>query len=546
MMKFHLLTLKKLGAMSLSALMALSLTACSQSSETKFTYAIADDITSFDPSNAADGGSLNGLKIMSEGLMTFDKKGNDTYGMADSVKKSKDGLTYTFHIRNAKWSNGAAVTADDFVYAWQRIFQEKGSYAYMFGSSGIYLKNADQLLEKSSKGKLTQKDLDTLGVKAKGKKTLIVTLGHTVPYFLKLISYPCFMPINRAFAKKVVSKFGKSPDAILSNGPYKLVKWTKSSSTEYVKNKNYWNAKAVHIDRLRTMLLQTSQGAAASYESGKIQMFNVDSSLVDKYKNKKGFTNYSTGFMFYLLLNLKNKALNNKNIRLALSYAINRKDFATSILKDGSTAATGFVPPKLATSPKGTDFRSDAGSYKDLSYDQAKAQKYLNKGLKEIGKSKLKLRLLYGTDEIPMPKLSTYLQQSFTKLKGLEIEVQATTRQDRVNNRQKNGNFDISITRWGPDYADPTTYLNLFTKDNTNNFGGYESAAYNKEMTLVHNETNETTRWNEMIKAEKILMKDLPIIPVFNQGGGYIINPEYTGFLRGSIMGSILTYVQKK
>lgn len=146
MMKFHLLTLKKLGAMSLSALMALSLTACSQSSETKFTYAIADDITSFDPSNAADGGSLNGLKIMSEGLMTFDKKGNDTYGMADSVKKSKDGLTYTFHIRNAKWSNGAAVTADDFVYAWQRIFQEKGSYAYMFGSSGIYLKNADQLL----------------------------------------------------------------------------------------------------------------------------------------------------------------------------------------------------------------------------------------------------------------------------------------------------------------------------------------------------------------------------------------------------------------
>lgn len=537
--------MKKLLAGTLSAVTALSLTACgSTNTKTSFTYAMETDMSSLDSAAISDGGSIEMIKASTEGLMAHGKKGETINGMAKSVDVSKDGKTYTFHLRDAKWSNGTKVTTDDFVYGFHRVFEEAGSYIYMFGSAAANIVNADKLMAKA--GHLSEKQLDTLGIQAKDAKTVVIKLTKPVPYFKQLMTFTCFYPINRKFAKKAGKNYGKSAKDYLSNGPFRVTSWSRGTRINFVKNTNYYDANNVKLDKLSVTLGQSTQAAAASYESGKLDMFTVTSAVLDKYKKKDGYTPINTGFEFYLLPNLKNKVLANKNIRLAISKAINRADFTKSILKDGSTPSTGFVPSNVATSPKGVDFRKEAGNYRDLTYDQAKAQKALNKGLKQLGKSSITLHVLYGTDETSMNQFATYVQNSLSKLKGLKVEVVATTKQDRVDNRQKNGDFELSCTRWGPDYADPTTYLNLLVSSNSDNYGAYNSKQYDAYMNTAYNSLNMTKRWNALVSAEKIAMKDLAVIPVFDQGGAVMIRPDFKGIYSKPMVGAIFRYAVKK
>ena len=152
--------------------------------------------------------------------------------------------------------------------------------------------------------------------------------------------------------------------------------------------------------------------------------------------------------------------------------------------------------------------------------------KLYNEGLKELGKSEITLRLTYGTDESPMDVFATYLQNAFSSLKGLKIEMVATTKQDRIYNKQKNGDFDLSVTRWGPDYGDPTTYLTLALTDNNNNYGHWSNAEYDSIMGKVSSETDANARWQLMIDAEKILCEDLGYIPVFEKGTATLQNTK--------------------
>jgi oligopeptide transport system substrate-binding protein len=536
--------MKKLLAGALSVVTALSLTACRAHAKTSFTYAMDSDMTSLDSAAFADGGSIEVLKTTSEGLMTYDQKGKMIYGIAKSVDVSKDEKTYTFHLRNTKWSNGTAVTADDFVYGFQRIFAIAGDYIYMYGSGGANIVNADRLMKKA--GHLTQKQLNTLGIQAKDAKTVVIKLTRPVPYFKQLMTFTCFFPINRKFATKAGKNYGKSAKYFLSDGPYSVSSWTKSTRIDFVKNTDYYDQKNVHLDHLTFTLAQKAQTAAASYESGNVDMFNVTIATLKRYQNKTGYYSYRTGYEYYLLPNFRNKILANKNIRLAISYALNRRDFVKNILKDGSKAATGFVPDGVATSSSNVDFRKEAGDYSNLTYNHAKAQQALNKGLKELGKSSVTIHVLYGTDETLMNQFATYVQNSLSKLKGIKVQVVATTRQDRVNSRQSSGDFELSCTRWSPDYPDPTTYLNLLAKGNHANYGKYESAKYNAYMNTAGSTTDINKRWNTLISAEKVAMNDLAVIPVFNQGGAAVINPHFKGIYSKPIVELIFRYAQKK
>ena len=186
-------------------------------------------------------------------------------------------------------------------------------------------------------------------------------------------------------------------------------------------------------------LVQEPKVAAQAFEAGETDFAIINSDLVDKYKKDESFKNISEGFLFYVQPNLENADLANLNVRKAISLAINRKDLCENVLKDGSQAAKGFVPSGLSISPEGKDFRDEAATY--TSYDKKAAQAALDEGLKELGKSEITLRLTYGTDESPMDVFATYLQNAFSSLKGLKIEMVATTKQDRIYNKQKKGDF---------------------------------------------------------------------------------------------------------
>lgn len=539
--------MKKVISIILSMIMVFTLTGCrkSSSNEKTFTYASELDIKNLDSSDADDGMSFMAMHACIDGLMSADKNGKAIYAIARKHTVSADGLTHTFKLRDAKWSNGDEVTANDFVYAWRRIFKNNGNYAYMFSSDAASITGADELVKKQEdKEKITDKDLKTLGVKAIDKKTLEVKTTRYISYFDELMAFPCYYPINEKFCKEQGSQYGKSPKNILSNGAFVMKTWNPGSKAVYEKNKDYWNAKNIKLDKLVFNLVVEPKVAATNYDSGKVDYATINSELVDKYKGKKDYRTFKEGYLFYLSINFKNQYLANSNIRKALSYAINREDFCDNVLKDGSFAAKGFIPSGLTTDDKGNDFRASSPTY--TGYDMTKAQQYFDAGLKELGVNNITLSLTYGTDESPMDQMATYLQNAFTKLNGLKIDMVATTKQDRIYNKQKNGDYDIALTRWGPDYSDPTTYLNLLLENNSNNYGKYSSTEYNNKMDEVKTLTDNTQRWKAMQDAEKICMDDYAVIPVFEKGTATLLNPKKQGIIQRPVVVTTFNYIQVK
>ena len=491
------------------------LAGCGSKTDTDtFRFASELDIQGMDSTVVDDGMSFNAVHASTDGLTAVNEKGKTAPAIAKSWDVSDDGKTYTFHLRNAKWSNGDKVTANDFVYSWRKIIKNAGNYAYMLGSGGASVKNADALMELGANA--TDEQMATLGVTAKDDQTLVVELENKVPYFTDLMAFPCYFPQNEKFVEKCGKNYGTKPEYTLSNGAYKMTKWVKGNKATFTKNDKYYDAKTVATKNLEMYLVQDPKTAAQNFDNGKVDYARINSTLVDKYKGKDTFTTFNEGYLFYLQLNFKNDTVANKNVREALAYAINRKDLCENVLKDGSKGATGFIPSQLSTSPAGKDFRDDADKY--VSYDQKKAQEYLDAAKKELGTDTITIDLLYGTDESPMDTMAEYLQGSFSKLKGLKVNMVATVKKDRIYNREANGNFQVVCTRWGPDYADPTTYLNLALTDNSNNYGKYANAKFDALMEQIQKESDLTKRWDLMIQAEKVMMEDMAYIPVFEKG----------------------------
>ena len=538
--------MKKLFSMVLCAMMALTLAGCGGSGDDSSTYTYSSelDIKNLDSADAEDGCSFTALHAIIDGLMKPAKDGTTTYGIAKSSEVSEDGLTHTYKLRDAKWSNGDPVTANDFVYAWHRIFKNKGNYYYMFCDGIANIAGAQELSDKiDAEQDLTDDDLNSLGVKAVDDKTLEVTTTTRVSFFDELMSFPCFYPINEKFCEKQGDKYGKSADSVLANGAFTMTNWEPGSVAEFEKNDKFYAAKDVKIDKLVMKLVQEPKVAAQSFEAGETDFAIINSDLVDKYKKDESFKNISEGFLFYIQPNLENSDLANLNVRKALSLAINRKDLCENVLKDGSQAASGFVPSGLSISPEGKDFRDEADTY--TSYDKKAAQAALDEGLKELGKSEITLRVTYGTDESPMDVFATYLQNAFSSLKGLKIEMVATTKQDRIYNKQKNGDFDLSVTRWGPDYGDPTTYLTIALSTNSSNYGKWSNSEYDQLVGQVGVESNVTKRWQEMKDAEKILLDDYAYIPVFEKGAATLQNPKVKNLVIKPCRTISFEYVEK-
>ena len=522
-------TVKVLLALTTAAGM---LAGCGSKTDTDtFRFANDTDIVGMDSTVVDDAMSFNAITAITDGLTTVDVKGNTIPGIAKSWDVSNNGLTYTFHLRDAKWANGDKVTAQDFVYSWHRIIKNAGNYAYMLGSEGASIKNADSLINLGTAA--TDEQLNTLGIKATDDKTVVVDLEKNVPYFVGLMSFPCYFPQNQKFVEKCGKNYATRPEYILGNGAYKMTKWIKGNKATFTKNDKYYDAKSVKTKNLEMYLVQDPKTAAQNFDNGKVDYATINSTLVDKYKGKDTFKTIREGYLAYLICNFKADTTANKNLRHALSYAINRKDLCDNILKDGSQPATGFVPAQLCKSPSGKDFREESGKYVD--YDVKKAQEYLDAAKKELGTDTITVDLLYGTDESPMDTFAEYLQGSFTKLKGLKVNMVATVKKDRIYNREASGNFQIACTRWAPDYADPTTFLNVLASSNSNNYGKWENAQYNSLLKQAQNETDVNKRWNELLEAEKVMMDDMPNIPVVQTGTAALQAKNVKGLVHNTV-----------
>ena len=522
---------KLLASSALILASAAALAACgsnnSKSTTAKkqtLTWMNTAEMATLDASKATDQASAEQINNVEEGLYLLGKNAKVQNALATSTKNSADGKTWTFTLRkNAKWSNGDPVTAQDFVYSWRRTIDPKtaSEYAYLF--SGI--KNADAIVAGKKKPA-------TLGIKADGKYKLTVTLEKRIPYFKLLMAFPLFFPQNQKFIEKMGSKYATASKYMIYNGPYKQVGWTGSNLTwKLVKNDKYWDKKNVKLDTVKFSVQKTPSTDYNLYQSGKLDAAFLDAQATKSLKGKTGYTQRKMSTTQYLSYNLKkHPEFKNKNLRLAISMAVNRKEL-TATLGGAAIPATTFDPEGMTTvgSKDYTDTVKNAATEKATTYNVTEAKKLYKQALKETGKKKISFTLL-GDDDDTAKKAAEFVQSQLENNLGIDVQVQSIPKKTRIN-RMMSGNFDVVSTGWNADFADPISFLDLQTTGASYNYGKWSNKTYDKYVAASKTTASTSDRFDDLAKAEQILLEEQGVTPLYHPVEAWMVKPSVKGVI---------------
>ncbi|ASN07215.1 peptide ABC transporter substrate-binding protein [Virgibacillus necropolis] len=484
-----------------------------------------ETIPSMDPSLATDESSFIYLAATTEGLYRLDENAQPVDGIATDHTVSEDGLTWTFTLReDAVWENGEPVTAHDFVYAWQRAVDPDTGSEY-----GPYMMN--NVIKNATAVSSGEVPVEELGVTAKDDYTLVVELENPTPYFESLTTFGTFLPLNQAFVEEQGDSFATSSDTLLSNGPYTIENWeSTSSSWDLVKNKDYWDAETVQMDKLTFEVVKDAQTAVSLYESGKVARVDLTSDLVDKYKSNQDYVVTPDTFVYFMKFNQEaNEALANTNIRAAISRAFDKEALVNEILNNGSLVANGLVPANFTPMPEtGEDFREVSGDL--VTYDLAAAQEFWKKGLEELGTDTVELELLTDDDATTKTMVEYIANQLSTNLPGLTVSIKQVPKEQRLD-LDTSMDYELQISRWGPDFLDPFTFMNLWTTKSGNNFMGYSNPEYDKlvKETATKLAMDNVARYQNFLEAEEILFEDAAIAPIFQSSRAQLVSPKIKG-----------------
>ena len=527
--------LKKFAAVgTVLAVSALTLAACGSNKSSSsgsdaqvLNWNESAELPTMDLSQATDTVSFTALNNTMEGLYRIGKNSKIEPGIAKKTEVSDDGLTYTFTLRkDAKWSNGDPVTAKDFVYSWQRTVDPKtgSQYAYLFDG----VANVNDIMN----GK---KPVTDLGIKAEGDYKLVVTLDKEVPYFKLLLGFPTFFPQNEKAVEKYGSKYGTASKYMVYNGPFKLTGWAGTNlSWTLAKNNAYWDKKAVKLSKINYKVNKTASTSYNLYQSGKLDATNLSAEQAKQLKGSKEYVSRPQASTFYFEYNQTKKAFKNKKIRQAISMVINRKQFVDKVLGDGSIPAKGLVPEGLS-SYDGTDFATAAYEKTGVEYNVEEAKKLWKEGMAEEGLTSLDITLL--SDDTDAAKKSTEFVQSAieSNLEGANVTAANVPFKTRLDRSQK-GDFDVVISAWGADFADPISFLDMFTTNNSYNRGKWSNAEYDAlvNASKTTDAVDPAKRWDDLVKAEKILMEDQGVSPIYQSTQAWVIKSKVKGVIYNS------------
>ncbi|CAI2603371.1 Oligopeptide-binding protein OppA [Apilactobacillus kunkeei] len=509
-------------------MMAIGLAACGKSNSASETsnngttkpinWMASAEITTLDPSKIVDAETSNTALNAEQGLLTYGDKGKLENGIAKSYDVSKDGKTYTFHLRdNAKWSDGSKVTANDFVYGIQRTVNPKtaAQNTYDFDHIVNY--------EAVSKGQMSYKKL---GVSAPNDKTVVFKLSNPQPYFKYLVAGTDFLPQKQSFVESKGNKYGTNSENQIYDGPFKVTGWTGTNDTWMLeKNDNYWDAKSTKLEKIKINVEKDANTAYNEYQSGQLdEMMLADKEQVKYYKGTPEFHQLASARNNYLEFNEDRiPAFKNVNIRKALSMVVNRDQFVNDVMGDGSFPAKGLVSTGMM-SRNGVDF-ADAAYVKDAAtYNKKKALYYWNKGMKEIGKKSLTFNILFD-DTSEGKSITEFLQSSaFSQLPGLKVTATNIPTKARLS-RQIAYDYDATVTGWSTTYPDPISFLQLLTSTYPYNFARWKNAEYDKYVNAASttDANNSAKRWDDMVKAEKILMNDQGAVPFYQSSEPQVV-----------------------
>ncbi|MED1610501.1 peptide ABC transporter substrate-binding protein [Bacillus paranthracis] len=531
---------KKSHLMVMALVTSLLLTACNNkvnksdrdANKQVLNVTVSEEIPSLDTAKTMDGTSAHVMQNIFEGLYVLDDQDQPIPAVAKSFKRSEDGKKYTFDLRkDAKWSNGDNVTANDFMFAWKRAINPEtaSQYAYML----FYVKNAKEI----NKGTMP---LDALGVKAINDYKLEVELEQPIPYFLQLLALPIYLPQHESFLKEQGKNYALEPSNLLYNGPFVLEKWKHEQEFQLKKNATYWDEKKVKLDEINFQIVKDTMTAVNLYEAGNLDRVPINSQFVDKYKGHKELHMSSEPAIAMLRFNEKNSALANKKVRQAISFALNKEDFVAHFINNGAKPATGLVPVGHINEETGKDFREENGN---LSlYDVQSAKKNWEEAKKELGVEQVNLEFL-TFEQDNAKRMAEYIKGDLEKnLQGLTIQIKQQPFKQKLQLEQT-GDYDITMTNWGPDYKDPISYLELFTTGNQNNKMNYSNRHYDELIKKAKSDLvlDQKKRWEALQEAERILLGDAAVAPLYQMGSAYV-QKDYVRGIEKHQFGGIYTY----
>lgn len=462
---------------------------------------------------------FNVMTALLEGLTTLDPETMEIRpGVASSWDVSEDGKTYTFYLDpNARWSNGDSVTADDFLFSFERILTpELGApYAYML----YYMLGAEAF----NKGETS--DFTTVGASAPDASTLVIELASPTPYFLNLLTHNTWWPVH----PKTVLQHGSMTDRIskwtrpenyVSNGPFKLKHWRLNHSIIAEKNRFYRKSDTVKLNKIHFLPINIDSEERA-FRANQLHMTStVPIHRLDWYRAQypENLRIYDSLGVYYYILNTTRPPLDDPRVRKALAYSIDREALTEHVLKAGQQPAYHFTPPNTG----GYNARAR------LPYDPEQARKLLAEAGYPGGDGFPDFELLFNTSE-SHHTIAVAIQQMWKKELGIDVQLHNQEWKVYLSTRQAKG-FDIVRASWFGDYNDPHTFLSLGESDNGNNHSGWVHPEYDKlleQSTLV---ANPEARREIFQQAEEILIEEMPVIPIYFYVSSKLVDETVRGW----------------
>ncbi|WJY17088.1 oligopeptide ABC transporter substrate-binding protein OppA [Pectobacteriaceae bacterium CE90] len=479
------------------------------------------EVASLDPHKIEGVPESNVSRDLLEGLLVTDPDGHPAPGVAESWD-NKDFKVWTFHLRkNARWSNGDPVTAQDFVYSWRRVSDPKTASPYASYLQFGHIVNIDDVVA----GK---KSPDTLGVKALDDHTLEVTLSEPVPYFYKLLVHPSTFPVNKA----VVEKFGEKwtrPENWVGNGAYKLKEWVVNEKMVLVRNPYYWDNAHTVINKVTYLPISSEVTDVNRYRSGEIDMtynylpIELFQKLKKEIPNEVKVNPYLC--TYYYEINNQKAPFNDPRVRKALVLGLSQNILTNKVKNQGDIPAYGFTPPYI----DGLKLTAPAW----FSWTQEKRDTEAKKLLAEAGYTAAKpltFNLLYNTSDLHK-KMAIAASSIWKHNIGVEVKLDNQEWKTFLDNRHQ-GNYDLARGGWCADYNEPSTFLNIMISDSSSNTAHYKSPAFDALMVKAMAAKTEDERADFYRQAETRLEKDAAIVPVYYYANIRLVKP-YVGGLTG-------------
>ena len=457
-----------------------------------------------------------------EGLVRYDQRGKLVPGVAESWQQSANDIVFKLR-KTAKWSDGSAVTAHDFVYAWRTMNDPKTAAPY---ASIMYpIQNAAQI----QKGELPP---EALGVTALDDYTLKVDLERPCGYCITVMNHAAFYPVKQAFHEQAGERYGAEPDQLLYNGPFKLVHWVHGSEMTMVKNPSYWAADEIKLRELKVgYITEDNRTRLNLFRDGRIALARMGADTVnDAAQSGMRLRTFVTGGMAYLRFNHTSESiLSDRRLRQAIQLVFDPDEFVNKVIGiPGYKAAYSFFPSWL----NGVE-RNFIDEYplEPVVRDAERARALIAELLAEQGASSLPPITLLTTTSQTGIKIAEYYQGLLKRHLDWDVRVdQQTFKQyiDKVNRQD----FDIALASWYPDFDDVVTYADLLASYNDNNSGRYNNPAYDEALARLMNSAEPKVRMQAADELQKIIRQDVPVLPMAETGSAYLQHPKLRGVVR--------------